>query len=82
MAATFGANFNSENLNESESNGLCKKRSEFGYSFNIISNIEGPVNSNLLAPPTKHTAILDRNNSSFVGDELTVLLPKNPFLTF
>jgi hypothetical protein len=27
--------------------------------------MEGPVSSNLLAPPTKHTAILDRPNSSF-----------------
>lgn len=73
-AATFGASFNNENLNASESKGLCRKRSELGYSFNIISNIEGPVNSNLLAPPTKHTAILDRNNSSFEGEELAVLI--------
>ncbi|KAB5568054.1 hypothetical protein DKX38_001847 [Salix brachista] len=29
--------------------------------------MEGPVSSNLLAPPTKHTAILDRRNSSFNG---------------
>lgn len=80
-AAILGADFNNENLNASESNGLCKKRSELGYSFSIISIIEGPVNSNLLAPPTKHTAIFDRNSSSFESDDEESLL-KKPFLTF
>jgi len=48
-----------DNLNVSESNGLWRKRSEFGYSLSIFSIME-----NLLAPPTKHTAIFNRSNSS------------------
>lgn len=70
--AIFDTTFKSENLNASLSRGLCKKRSEFGYSFRIFSTIDGPVSSNLLAPPTKQTAILDRFNSSFLllGDEI------------
>lgn len=63
--AILGAFFNSEYLNEFPSKGLCKKRSELGYSLRIFSTMDGPVNSNLLAPPTKHTAILDRSNSFF-----------------
>lgn len=64
--ASLGTVFSSENLYEFWSNGLCRKRSEFGYSSRIFSTIDGPVSSNLLAPPTKHTAILDRSNSSFL----------------
>lgn len=63
--ASLGAVLRRENLKASWSNGLCRKRSEFGYSSRIFPTIEGPVSSNLLAPPTKHTAILDLSNSSF-----------------
>lgn len=64
--ASLGALLRSENLKAFWSNGLCRKRSEFGYSLRIFSIIDGPESSNLLAPPTKQTAILDRSNSSFL----------------
>lgn len=70
IAAILGAVFNRENLKAFRSNGLCKKRSEFGYSLRIFSIIDGPVSSNLLAPPTKQTAILDPFNSSFFARSL------------
>lgn len=82
--ATREANFKRDNLNEFESSGLFKKRSALGYRSRIRSKIEGPVSSNRLAPPTKQTAILDRDNSAFfrVADsagslelKLVVVLP-------
>lgn len=63
--ATRCANFSIENLNEFRSSGLLTKRSAFGYSSKIRSIIDGPVNSNRRAPPTKQIAILDRVNSPF-----------------
>lgn len=66
--ATLGAFFKRENLKAFLSRGLCKKRSELGYFLRMLSIIEGPVSSNLLAPPTKHTAILDRTIKSLPFD--------------
>jgi hypothetical protein len=63
--ASLGTDFKRENLKALSSKLLCKNRSEFGYTWRIFLTMEGPVSSNLLAPPTKHTAILDRPNSSF-----------------
>lgn len=58
-AAIFGAFFKYDNLNVFSSSGLCRNKSAFGYSLRMFSIIDGPVTSNLLAPPTKHTAIFD-----------------------
>jgi len=63
--ATREANLSRDNLKEFGSSGLFKKRSALGYSSRIRSKMDGPVNSNRLAPPTKQTAILDRVNSDF-----------------
>jgi hypothetical protein len=64
--ASLGIDFKRENLKALSSKLLCKNRSEFGYTWwRIFLTMEGPVSSNLLAPPTKHTTILDRPNSLF-----------------
>lgn len=65
-AAILGAVFKYDNLNVLWSSGVCKNKSAFGYSFRIMSIMDGPVSSNLLAPPTKQTAILEFCNSSLM----------------
>lgn len=70
-AAILGAALSSESLKAFWSNGLCKKRSELGYSSRIFSTIDGPVSSNLLAPPTKQTAILEPFKASLLTGTLS-----------
>lgn len=60
--ASLGAVLRSDSLKAFLSMGQCKKRSALGYRLRTFSTMEGPVNSNLLAPPTKQTAILDLSN--------------------
>ena len=57
--AILGASLRSDNLNAFWFNGLRRNRSELGNGSSTFLSMEGPVSSNLLAPPTKHTATLE-----------------------
>jgi hypothetical protein len=56
-SAIRGANLSNPSLKLFSSKLLCTNRSASGKTFKTCSKMEGPVNSNLLAPPTRQIAM-------------------------